>query len=106
PNFFFLTGPGSPSVLSNMVLMNEEHANWVADLIAHMDANGHDIVEPTEEAVAAWSDQVAEAASKLLRLGVKNYMVHVNRDDGSRVFMPYIGGVDRYKEISDEIAAQ
>lgn len=106
PNFFFLTGPGSPSVLSNMVLMNEEHANWVADMIAHMDARGYDTVEPSAEAQATWGDQVKEAASKLLRLGVKNYMVHVNEDDGSRVFMPYIGGVDRYKEISDAIAAQ
>jgi cation diffusion facilitator CzcD-associated flavoprotein CzcO len=104
PNFFFLTGPGSPSVLSNLVIMNEEHADWVADVIAHMDANGYDTVEATTEAIDAWSATVAEAASKLLRLGVKNYMVHVN-EDGSRVFMPYVGGVDRYREISLQVAA-
>ncbi len=106
PNFFFLTGPGSPSVLSNMVLMNEEHANWVADLIAYMDERGFASVEPTEEAACEWSEEVRKAAESLLRLEVRNYMVQVNEDDGSRVFLPYIGGVDRYKEISEEIAAQ
>ena len=104
PNFFFLTGPGSPSVLSNMVTMNEEHANWVADMIAYMDAGGYDTVEPSKEAVDAWSATCAEAASKLLRLSVENYMVHVNRDDGSRVFMPYTGGVDRYRELACKVA--
>jgi len=98
-NLFILTGPGSPSVLANMVLMNEEHVNFVAGLIAHMDANGFATVEPDAASVASWSATVAEAASRLLRLGVKNYMVHVNQDDGSRVFMPYVGGLDHYTEI-------
>jgi cation diffusion facilitator CzcD-associated flavoprotein CzcO len=98
-NLFLLTGPGSPSVLANMVLMNEEHVNFTAGLIAYMDARGLTTVEPEPTAVTAWSATVAEAAAKLLRLGVKNYMVHVNQDDGSRVFMPYVGGLDRYTEI-------
>jgi cation diffusion facilitator CzcD-associated flavoprotein CzcO len=98
-NLFLLTGPGSPSVLANMVLMNEEHVNFAAGLIAYMQANRFATVEPEPAAVTAWGATVAEAASKLLRLGVKNYMVHVNQDDGSRVFMPYIGGLDRYTEI-------
>lgn len=102
PNLFFLTGPGSPSVLSNMVLMNEEHVNWVAGLIAYMDAHGHDLVEPEVEAEEEWGRFVAEAASQLLRLNVKNYMVHVG-EDGSRVFMPYVGGMDRYAQICAEI---
>jgi len=105
PNFFFLTGPGSPSVLANMVIMNEEHVNFVADLIAHMDANSLATVEPDPAAQDNWAGVVAEAASKLLRVGVKNYMVHVNQDDGSRVFMPYVGGLDRYLEICRDVVA-
>jgi cation diffusion facilitator CzcD-associated flavoprotein CzcO len=104
-NLFLLTGPGSPSVLANMVLMNEEHVNFTAGLIAHMQANGLATVEPEAAAQAAWTASVAEAASKLLRLGVKNYMVHVNQDDGSRIFMPYVGGLDRYTEICRATAA-
>lgn len=106
PNLFILTGPGCPSVLSNMVLMNEEHVNWVADLIAYMDANGMATVEPTWEAEEKWGEEVAAAARPLLRLHVKNYMVHVNHDDGSRVFIPYVGGFDRYMSICHDIAAK
>jgi len=91
-------------VLANMVLMNEEHVNFTAGLIAHTQENGFSTVEPEPAAQAAWTKSVAEAASKLLRLGVKNYMVHVNQDDGSRVFMPYVGGLDRYTEICRAVA--
>ncbi len=105
PNLFLLTGPGSPSVLANMIIMNEEHVNFVADLIAYMDRHNLASVVPEESAQRNWTEEVARAASKLLRLGVKNYMVHVNQDDGSRVFMPYVGGLDRYVEICRGIAA-
>lgn len=105
PNFFFMTGPGSPSVLSNLVLMNEEHANFVSNLIAYMDEHGYDRAVPSAEAVDGWGETVAAAASKLLRLGVKNYMVHVNEDDGSRVFMPFTGGVNGYLAHVQEIVA-
>jgi len=104
PNLFLLTGPGSPSVLANMVMMNEEHVNFTAGLIAHMTANGFATVQPDPAAEAAWGETVAQAAAKLLRLGVKNYMVHVNADDGSRIFIPYVGGLDRYTEICREVA--
>jgi cation diffusion facilitator CzcD-associated flavoprotein CzcO len=106
PNLFLLTGPGSPSVLANMVIMNEEHVNWVANLIAYMDRHDLAIVEPEASAQQQWTEEVAAAAAKLLRLGVKNYMVHVNPDDGSRVFIPYIGGLDRYLEICRDVAAR
>jgi cation diffusion facilitator CzcD-associated flavoprotein CzcO len=106
PNLFLLTGPGSPSVLANMVIMNEEHVNWVADLIGYMDRHDLASVEPEASAQQQWTEEVAAAAAKLLRLGVKNYMVHVNPDDGSRVFIPYVGGLDRYLEICRDIAAR
>lgn len=95
PNLFILTGPGSPSVLANMVLMNEHHVDWVADALSYMRERGFDTIEPTLEAQDAWTRQVAEAAGSLLRVQVNNYMVHVN-DDGSRVFMPYVGGLSAY----------
>jgi cation diffusion facilitator CzcD-associated flavoprotein CzcO len=106
PNLFLLTGPGSPSVLANLVIMNEEHVNWVADLIGYMDKHGLTSVEPEPGAQQQWGEEVAAAAARLLRLGVKNYMVHVNPDDGSRVFIPYVGGLDRYVQICRDIAAK
>ncbi len=56
PNLFFLTGPGSPSVLANMTLHNEFHADWIADLITHMRGLAATRVEPTaavKDAVSA-----------------------------------------------------
>jgi cation diffusion facilitator CzcD-associated flavoprotein CzcO len=106
PNLFLLTGPGSPSVLANLVILNEENVNWVANLIAKMDSGNDISVEPEAEAEQKWTETVAEAAANLLRLGVKNYMVHVNQDDGSRAFIPYAGGLDRYLEICQGIAAK
>jgi cation diffusion facilitator CzcD-associated flavoprotein CzcO len=104
PNLFFVTGPGSPSVLANMTIGNEFHIDWIADCIAYMNERGLRTIEPSEPAQDTWTAHVAEVASKILRLKVKNYMVHVNEDDGSRVFMPYVGGMGRYVAQARAIA--
>jgi cation diffusion facilitator CzcD-associated flavoprotein CzcO len=106
PNLFIVTGPGSPSVLANMVLMNEHHIDWIAEAIAYLDQHGLAAIEPTEEAQDAWTQHVADAAKPLLRVKVKNYMVHVNADDGSHVFMPYVGGLADYVARSSAVAAK
>jgi cation diffusion facilitator CzcD-associated flavoprotein CzcO len=105
PNFFFLTGPGSPSVLANLFLMNEYHVDWVADCIAYLDRKGLKTIEPTEAAQEAWTAHVAEVAAPTLRLRTPNYMVH-RHVDGSGVFIPYIGGFNRYVVQADDLAAR
>jgi cation diffusion facilitator CzcD-associated flavoprotein CzcO len=105
PNLFLPTGPGSPSVLANMNMGNVVHLDFVADLIGHMDQHGYATVEPTPAAVESWCDYVAGFAASLLRLRHDNYMVHVNADDGSRVFMPFAGGMGTYVERLREVAA-
>jgi NAD(P)-binding Rossmann-like domain len=95
---------GSPSVLANMILQNEYHIDWIADCIAYLDAQGYSTIEPTEQAQDDWSAHVAQCASKLLRLKENNYMVHVNSDDGSRVFIPYTGGLSAYVNKAREVA--
>lgn len=104
PNLFTITGPGSPSVLANMALANEQHIDFVAECIEYMASAGFATVEPTPEAEDSWTQHVADCASPLLRLKVRNYMVHVNADDQSRVFIPYAGGFDRYAQRCREIA--
>lgn len=103
PNLFIVTGPGSPSVLANMALGNEYHVDLVADCIARMDERGHATVVPDRLAEDRWTTHVADCAQSLLRLQVRNYMVHVNADDQSRVFIPYTGGFDRYVAHCDEV---
>jgi len=105
PNLFFPTGPGSPSVLANMAPQNEYHIDWIANCIAYMRQHGYDTIAPTVEAEDRWTAHVAEVSDKILRRQVNNYMTHVN-EDGSRVFIPYIGGMDRFARQADEIAAK
>jgi hypothetical protein len=104
PNLFLVTGPGSPSVLSNMAIGNEFHIDWIADCIAHLDRKGFASIEPSEELVENWSGEVAAVARNLLRRQVRNYMLHVNDDDGSRIFIPYAGGLDRYAALATDVA--
>lgn len=96
PNLFLITGPGSPSVLANMNVANVHHIDVVGDLITYMTEHGYQRVEPTAEAEAAWTEHAASIAEPMLRRKHDNYMVHVNRDDGSRVFIPYAGGFNDY----------
>jgi cation diffusion facilitator CzcD-associated flavoprotein CzcO len=104
PNFFTLTGPGSPSVLANLFPQNEYHVDWVYDCIKHLDDNGYSSIEPEVEAQDAWTARVSEAALRLLRLQGNDYMVHRN-EDGTRVFIPWSGGVDAYTQAADSVAA-
>ncbi|MDW3215603.1 MAG: NAD(P)/FAD-dependent oxidoreductase [Ilumatobacteraceae bacterium] len=104
PNFFMLTGPGSPSVLANMTIGNEFHVDWVAQVIEHLRTEGKSMVEPTAEGEAAWVAEVAAVSDRLLRRRVRNYMVHINDDDDDEfVFIPYAGGFNRYVERVESI---
>ena len=95
PNLFVPTGPGSPSVIANLIVQNEFAIDWIADLIAYADHHRLRSVEPTEKAVDEWVAACAAVSENLVRRLIDNYMVKVN-DDGSRVFIPYSGGFFRY----------
>jgi cyclohexanone monooxygenase len=104
PNLFLVTGPGSPGVLSNMVVSIEQHVDWLADCIAHLRAAGLDVVEATAEAQAAWVDHVSEVAEPTLYPQATSWYVGANVPGKPRVFMPYVGGCGRYRAECDEIA--
>ena len=95
PNLFFVTGAGSPSVLTNMFVGNQHHIEVLADLIGHMETNSLTTVQPRQDRQDAWVAHSAEVAGKLIRRQINQYMVKVN-DDGSRVFIPYVGGFKNY----------
>ncbi len=97
PNMFTLTGPGSPSVLSNMISSNEQHVDWVSDLLAHMKAKGLSRVEAKADAQETWAGKVNEAASRTLFPTANSWYMGANIPGKPRVFMPYVGG--RYRQI-------
>lgn len=96
PNLFHPTNAGSPSVLGPLILQNELHADWIADCIEHMQQSGFATVEATEEGADIWGQKSAAVAEKMLRRQEDNYMVHVNADDGSRIFQPWGAGMATY----------
>jgi len=105
PNLFMITGPGSPSVLSNMVVSIEQHVDWVTDAIEHLDRHGLRTIEPLPQAQDAWVDHVNEVASHTLYPKANSWYMGANVPGKPRVFMPYAGGVGEYRKKCDDVAA-
>jgi cyclohexanone monooxygenase len=105
PNLFMITGPGSPSVLSNMIVSIEQHVDWTVDAIAHMRANGLATIEPTADAETRWGQHVNEAGERTLYTRAASWYMGANIPGKPRVFMPYIGGVGVYRQECDDVAA-
>jgi len=103
PNFFMITGPGSPSVLAQMIQSIEQHADWMADCIAHMSDIGAETIEPTLEAEDAWVEHVNEVSEISLRSTCSSWYVGANIPGTPRVFMPYIGGFPVYVQKCNDV---
>ena len=105
PNLFMITGPGSPSVLSNMVTSIEQHVEWIADCIGFMRSAGFSTIEATPAAEDDWVAHVNEVAAATLYPRANSWYTGANIPGKPRVFMPYVGGVGRYRKLCEEIAA-
>ncbi len=106
PNFFAITGPGSPSVLSNMSVSIEQHGDWVADTLADLRTRGVETIEPTQQAESGWVQHVNDCADITLHPTANSWYMGANVPGKPRVFLPYIGGVDAYRDICDEVVAK
>jgi cyclohexanone monooxygenase len=106
PNLFTITGPGSPSVLSNMMVSIEQHVDWITECLAFLRDRGLALIEPTTEAEDAWGEHVTEAGNATLYPQANSWYMGANVPGKPRVFLPYIGGVGVYREKCDEVAAK
>ena len=104
PNMFIITGPGSPSVLSNMINSIEQHVEWIAACVAHMREHGLTRIEADQETQEAWVRHVAAVADKTLFPRAASWYMGANIPGKPRVFMPYIGAGYR-KKCADVAAA-
>jgi cyclohexanone monooxygenase len=105
PNFFMITGPGSPSVLSNMMVSIDQHVEWLTQCLSYMKQRGFQQIEPSQAAEDAWVLHGSEVAHRTLYPSAASWYMGANVPGKPRVFMPYIGGVGVYRERCDEIAA-
>ena len=105
PNMFVVTGPGSPGVKTQMIASIEQHVDWIAGTLDHLAAHQLDRIEPTPTAESEWVNHVNAVADSTLYPLANSWYVGANIPGKPRVFMPYVGGFDRYKKRCDEVAA-
>jgi cyclohexanone monooxygenase len=105
PNLFTITGPGSPSVLSNMIVSIEQHVDWITDCLKYMGEHHYERIEADQAAEDQWVDHVNEVASATLFGEGGSWYLGANVPGKPRVFMPYAAGVGVYREVCDRVAA-
>jgi cation diffusion facilitator CzcD-associated flavoprotein CzcO len=104
PNLFLITGPGSPSVLSNMTVSIEQHVEWIADCMRFLQERQLRRIEPTAEAEERWVAHVNMVADHTLFPRANSWYLGANIAGKPRVFLPYAGGVGNYRLICQRIA--
>ncbi|GCE22152.1 flavin-containing monooxygenase [Dictyobacter kobayashii] len=104
PNLFIITGPGSPSVLSNMPVSIEQHVEWISDCMQYMREHRFTSIEPRVEAEDAWVAHVNEVANHTLFPLANSWYIGANIPGKPRIFMPYVGGVGNYRVKCQEVA--
>jgi cyclohexanone monooxygenase len=105
PNMFMITGPGSPSVLSNMPTSIEQHVELIGAAIENLQAQGLDTMEATAEAQEGWVHHVNEVAAGTLYPQANSWYMGANIPGKVRIFQPYVGGVGNYRKTCDEVVA-
>ncbi len=106
PNFYAVTGPGSPSVLSNMMVSIEQHVEWITDTLVDLRERGLGVIEPTPMAEAGWVQHVNDCADLTLYSQADSWYMGANVPGKPRVFLPYIGGVSTYRQACIDVVEQ
>ena len=105
PNLFTITGPGSPSVLSNIPVSIEQHVEWIGDCLAWLRGRRAEVIEATDQAAADWTDHVQQVAGRTLHPKAASWYMGANIPGKPRIFLPYIGGVGAYRDHCATVAA-
>jgi cation diffusion facilitator CzcD-associated flavoprotein CzcO len=106
PNLFMITGPQSPSVLSNMPVAIEQNVEWIAGLIEYLRDHDLDVAEATPEAEEKWVEHHSEIAAATLLLGTDSWWMGANIPGKPRMLYPYVGGVGTFRMICSGVADQ
>jgi len=105
PNMFIISGPGSPSVLTNMIVSIQQHVEFIADCVAHLESNGLRTIEAEPSAEDEWVGTVNTIADATLFPRCNSWYLGANVPGKPRVFMPFIG-FPIYAAKCDEVAAK
>ena len=106
PNFFIVTGPGSPSVLSNVVVSIEQHVDWIVDCLRYLRDHDYTTIEASELAASEWTAHVGAVAQATLYPRAKSWYMGANVEGKKRALLPYVGGVHTYRQKCDAVAQE
>jgi len=104
PNLFTVTGPGSPSVLTNMIVSIEHHVEWISACVEHLRDRGLRTIEADPDAQEAWVEHVNLVASFTLFPKCNSWYLGANVPGKTRVFMP-LPGFPEYRAQCEDVAA-
>ena len=104
PNLFLITGPGSPSVLANMITGIEQHVEWIADCLAFMREHLLTRIDADPAHEDAWVEHVDSLASATLLPRTNSWFTGANVPGKPRVFLPYSGGHGTYRMKCSDVA--
>jgi cyclohexanone monooxygenase len=104
PNLFTVTGPQSPSVLSNMMTSIEQHVDWITRALLAQREQSFTRIEPEPDAEDNWVATTNDVAALTLMPQAASWYMGANIPGKQRVFMPFVGGVGAYRQICDGVA--
>ena len=104
PNMFTISGPGSPSVLTNMIISIEQHVEWISDCIEWLDSRDASTIEAEISSEEEWVNHVNAKADRTLFPSCNSWYLGANVPGKTRVFMPLLG-FPGYVRRCEEVAA-
>jgi cyclohexanone monooxygenase len=105
PNMFMITGPQSPGVKSQMIFSCQQHVDFIGDIIAYARGRQTRRIEASRTAEMAWVQHNNEVANATLYPLANSWYMGANIPGKPYVFMPYVGGVQKYVAKCNEVAA-
>ena len=105
PNLFMMAGAGSPSVLAIVIRVSEQNVEWISQCLEAMRVKGVTEIEALPDAEEAWGRHVSDVAHATLFVRADSWYLGANVPGKPRVFMPYVGGLNRYSDACEKAAA-
>lgn len=103
PNLFTITGPGSPSVLTNMIVSIQHHVEWIADCITWLKDHRMSTIEADADAQQRWVQHVNTVAGMTLYQSCSSWYLGANVPGKPRIFMP-LPGFPAYAQTCADVA--
>lgn len=106
PNLFMVHGPGSPSVLAQMITTGEWQVDWILRTIDHLEENGISRFGATPAQESEWTAEVDAAAARTMHSRTDSWYTGANIPGKPRTLLMYVGGFQRYSDWCTRAAAE